>query len=411
MKRVIKFVVALALLCFIFQFAVTFFISKHNIDYTVEGNDQVFTVKEQFQKTKKKHYYNFEVLDKDKNKFIFYFDQDYKKKKKVLTGIETYKEGNIYCMLPIFKDNKIGGIVCRNNGNLVSATHLQRNGISLANWKNSLAVKGYKIDESDTVLLEDNVMVYNHFPEDYTMSIWNYHGFYIIKKDHVKNLSVLDNDYYENTSGALVGNYYILANTDQDFSYNRLYIIDIENESKDFVDLEIEISKDSYFLGVVGEDVYILDRDKKKEYAFNVKSRKITEVGNTDSNARMYYNGKWEDKNIYTVSDNKEVFQTEEKVVELEEKYHPKLARESVNKYYFVTDDNSVYYVMKNDLNTKVLLFQDENMKDVKLVDDNLFFISKNNIVMYNLVEGYRKIVTHNELLYNSKNIYEVIKK
>jgi len=50
-------------------------------------------------------------------------------------------------------------------------------------------------------------------------------------------------------------------------------------------------------------------------------------------------------------------------------------------------------------------------MKDVKLVDDNLFFLSKNDIIMYNLVEGYRKIVTHNELLYNNKNIYEVIKK
>lgn len=411
MKRIIKFVIAIGFILFIFQFAVMFFVNKHEVSYTLSGKDDVYTVKEQFQKVKKKHYYNFEVLDKEKNKFIFYYNEDYKKKKKILNQVRTYKEGNIYCMVPIFKDNKLGGIVCRENNELVSFDYLKRRGISFDKWKGELQTEGYIVDDTDSVATQAGVTLYNHFPTDYAVSIWNYHGLYILKNNHIKNLSVLDSDYYENTLGILVGNYYVIANTDQDFSYNRIYIIDLWNESKDFVDLETEISKDSYFLGVVEDDVYIMDRDKKIEYSFNIKSRKLKEVGNKDTNATMYYNGKWEEKNIYTVSDNKEMFEMEEKPEKLEELYHPKLVRESLNKYYFVTDDNTVYYVMKNDLNTKVKLFQDANMKEVKLVDDNLFFISGQDIIMYNLTSGYRKLASHSELLYNSKNIFDVVKK
>lgn len=411
MKRIIKFVIAIGFILFIFQFSVMFFINKHEVNYTLSQNDNTYTVKEQFQKVKKKHYYSFEVLDKDKNKFIFYYDQDYKKKKKILSQVEVYQEGNVYCMAPIFKDNKLGGIVCRNNSELVSFDYLKRSGVSFDKWKEALQAKGYVLEDTDIISTQDIITLYNHFPANYTMSIWNYHGLYILKKDHIKNLSILDNDYYENTLGILAGNYYIIANTDQNFSYNRIYIVDLLNESKDFVDLETEISKDSYFLGVVEDDVYIMDRDKKVEYSFNIKSRKLKEVGNKDTNATMYYNGKWEEKNIYTVSDNKEIFQIEEKSEKLEELYHPKLVQESFNKYYFVTNDNTVYYVMKNDLNTKVKLFQDANMKEVKLVDDSLFFISGQDIIMYDLVTGYRKLVTHSELLYNSKNIFDVVKK
>lgn len=411
MKRIIKFVIAMGCILFIFQFAVTFFINKHEVIYTLSQKENTYTIKEQFQKINKNHYYNFEVLDKEKNKFIFYYNEDYKKKKKVVKEIETYKEGNIYCIAPVMKDNQLGGIVCRNNNELVSGEHLKRNGISLENFKNALKTKGYVIEDTDAVSLTKDVTVYNHFPKEYTVAIWNYHGLHIVKNDHTKNLSVLNDDYYENTLGILVGNHYVIADTDQNFSYSRIYIVDIEDESKDFVDLEIEISKDSYFLGAVDGNVYIMDRDKKKEYAFNVKERKIEEIGNTDTTAKMYYHGNWEEKNIYTVSDNKEIFQMEEKIKAIEELYHPKLVRETVNKYYFVTDDNAVYYVMKNDLKTKVLLFQDNTMKDLKLLDDNLFFLSNENIIMYNLKNGYRKVVTHSELLYNNKNIFEVIKK
>jgi len=411
MKRVFKFVLILSILFFLFQFCVMFFVNKHEITYHISHQETSYQVTEQFIKKDKKHYYNFEVYDKDKNKFIFYYNEDYNKQKRILKDIEVYRKDKISCILPIYKDNKTSGIVCRNDKELVSYDHLKRLGVSFDSWKSELQTKGYTINDTDTISQEEEVTLYQQFPKNYTITLWNYHGLYILNQDRVKKLSILDNDYYENTLGILVGKYYVIANTDQDFTYNRLYIVDVLDESKDFVDLEVEISKDSYFLGAVEDDVYILDRDQKKEYAFNIKTKKLTEVGSSDTNARMYDNGTWKDENIYTVSDNKKKFQHGKKYAELEELYHPKQMLESINKYYFVTSDNALYYVMKEDIHTKVLLFQEKELKDLKLIDDDLFFLSGKDIMMYNLTSGYRKIITHPELLYNNENIYDVVKK
>ena len=411
MKRIIKFVIAIGFILFIFQFAVMFFINKHEIQYILSQGSNTYTVKENFEKIKKKHYYYFEVLDKSKNKFVFYYNEDYKKKKKVLEQVEIYKENDVYCMAPIFKNHRLGGIVCRRNNELVSYDYLRREGLVISSFEENLQKKGYTLDYNDVVSKNDKITVYQHFPKNYSLALWNYRGLHIVTQDHIKSLDILDDDHYENTLGILVGKYYVVADTDQNFEYDRLYIVDVLNESKDFVDLDVHISKDSYFMGVVGDDIYILDRDQKKQYTFNIKTRKLNEIGNKDANASVYSQGKFQEENIYTVSSSKKMFDMNLKVDELEKLYHPKFIRESIHKYYFVTEDGKVYYTMKDDLKTKVLLFQDFSLEEFKLVEDDLFFVSGDHIVMYNFNSGYHKIVTHSELLYNHKNIFDVLQK
>lgn len=410
MKKVIQFILALAVLFFLYQFLVTFFINKHEITYQISTVNNTFQVREQFLKEKKNHYYSFQVFDKNQTEFTFYYDKNYNKQKKILKELEVYQENGVYCLLPIFKDKKPGGVVCRYQEELVSYDYLKEQGISLENWKNSLQEKGYVLDSADAVAEEEKVTLYNHFPKNYTLTLWNYHGLYIVNNDTVKNLEILENDHYENTHGILVGNQYVIADTDPDFEFNRIYLINVLGPSEDFIDLDVTISQDSYFLGTVDNNVYIMDRDQKKEYAFDVKTKKIKEVGNKEENAQMY-NGKWYTENIYTVSDQKQKFVVKKTVPEIENLYHPKWAIESINKYYFGNEDGKVYYVMKDRLQSKVLLFQNKNLKDLKVIGDDLFFLSGADIIHYNLVSGYHKIVTHSELLYNNQNIFDVIEK
>ncbi len=412
MKKVIKSIIALALLFFIFQLVVTFFETRHEIIYSISHEGKVYHIKEEFLKEDKNHYYNFEVTDENSRKYIFYYNKNYNKQNKILYDIESYQENNIHCILPVFKDKEVGSIICNQNGELLSSTYLKQAGLTFDNWYGSLKSKGYVFDDSgDDIVSQEHVTLYNHFPKDYKITLWSYRGLYILSENTVKKLDVLDNDYYENTLGTLVGNYYIVADTDQQFSYNRFYMINVLNETKDFVETDVEISKDSYFLGTIDDQIYILDRDKKLEYTFHTKTKKIKEIGSVSSNAKMYYNGKFESKDINIVSNNKEVFQMNKIVKELDDLYHPKEIKESGDKYFFVTNDNRVYYVMKDNLETKVLLFQDANLHDLKVIDDNLFFISGQDIIWYSVKSGYRRIVTHNELLYNNKNIFDVLKK
>ena len=193
--------------------------------------------------------------------------------------------------------------------------------------------------------------------------------------------------------------------------YCKMIIIDLLGQSRDFADFDSSISKDSYVLGVYEDEIYILDRSQKKEYTFNVKSRKLKEVGNKEKNAKMYRKGQIQIENIYTVSDNKSMFDEGDYNQEIEQKYHPIFMKETKEKFYFVTSDYKVYYVLKEDLDTKVLLFQDSNLKDLKVIDDYLFYLSNDSIYAYQLNQGLHKIVSYSELSYNNKNIFEVVKK
>ena len=406
MRKIIKFVIAFTIMFFLFQFLVTFFINKHDTSYTIIHENKKYSVRELCVRKKEMHYYNFQVFDENQKKFVFYYDENLRKQKRIMKDVEVYQEGNLYCLMPIFKDGKNGNILCRKNDEMVSYDYLKQKEVLLSPWVEQLKAKGYSLgDEVDSIEKQETVMVYNHFPENFSVSLWNYQGLYIMKKGSIKKLDVLEDDYYENNLGALVGQYYVFADTDAQFEYDRLHIIDIINEGRDFVDIHPSISKDSYFLGVVGEELYILDREHKKEYTFNIKTRKLNEVGNTDNNAKFYEKGKFSVENIYTISDNKKEFDKNDYNSEIEEKYHP------IWKYYFMTSDYRVYYVLKDDLDGKVLLFQDSNLKDMRVIDDYIFYLSGDSIYAYQMSKGLHKIITYSELLYNNKNIFDVAKK
>lgn len=92
MKRVIKSIIALAIIFFIFQLVVTFFETKHEMVYSIAHDGKNYNVKEEFIKVQKNHYYSFQVVDEDNRKFIFYYNEDYNKQSKILYDLETYQE-------------------------------------------------------------------------------------------------------------------------------------------------------------------------------------------------------------------------------------------------------------------------------------------------------------------------------
>ena len=78
------------------------------------------------------------------------------------------------------------------------------------------------------------------------------------------------------------------------------------------------------------------------------------------------------------------------------------------NKYYFYSNSNNEYYkVYKKDPDKKVFLFKNSNAKEVKVVNDNLYFIEGNNLYKYDNY-SVKLILTNKEFQYNYNNIYSV---
>ena len=56
------------------------------------------------------------------------------------------------------------------------------------------------------------------------------------------------------------------------------------------------ISFNSYIQGSIDDDVYLFDRNSKKQYRINPKTETIVEVGNEQTGIKYYNLGKWENR-------------------------------------------------------------------------------------------------------------------
>ena len=73
-----------------------------------------------------------------------------------------------------------------------------------------------------------------------------------------------------------------------------------------------------------------------------------------------------------------------------------------------IDKDGSVYLIVGDYIDYKVLLFKFSDFKELKLVNNNVYGISKDTIYMYNTSVGLRKVASYRELNYNHKNMYDV---
>ena len=80
------------------------------------------------------------------------------------------------------------------------------------------------------------------------------------------------------------------------------------------------------------------------------------------------------------------------------------------NNYYY-QNNGSVYKIVGDNYEYKVLLFKFDDLKELKVLNGNLYFISYDTVYMYNDKIGLKKVIEDRELIYNYKNIFDVYEK
>ena len=70
--------------------------------------------------------------------------------------------------------------------------------------------------------------------------------------------------------------------------------------------------------------------------------------------------------------------------------------------------DGSVYQIISDYYDQKVKLFQLDDFKELKVLNNNVYGVSKDTVYIYNNKIGLKKAVVNRELIYNYKNIYDV---
>ncbi len=411
MKKLFSIIITLGILSLAYQFIVTFFMFKHTSNYSVKNNEDEFMVKEKFKKSGEHNMYSFYMTDKNKNNFVFSYDVDLNKQSKVIIDVLSYHDGDLYCVAPILKNKSVENIECIDGGQLVSYSYMKQNR-NITDFINQINNSGYKFSESlekDYTITDTkyNLTVYKEIPDNIYFSMWGYNRLYIINNKEIKMQDLLNHDSYSNEDySILVDKYYVTLNTDND-SGNSFYVANIKDGGKALVESDYDISKNIYFNGVYNKKAYFTDINNKKQYYVDPYKEEIKEVGTSDK--CKYFDGKtFQDVNISTLANEKKYFKEKNIPDELSNKYPDKKIIESYGNYYFLDTDGSVYQIISNYYDQKVKLFQLDDFKELKVLNNNVYGVSKDTVYIYNNKIGLKKAIVNRELIYNFKNIYDV---
>ncbi len=353
--------------------------------YSITYSWKSYQIKETYNR-KKVESYLFQI-EKDNNNY--FFTKKMSKKKKQVKDIKMFRKNQLVCIIPFFKSDEINQLYCSLNKKQVSISYLiEQENEDFKEIKKR--VKKYKIkypNSSDEKEKVDNIEVYNNNvgKEDIYL-LWNYKGFYKITQEKTKNIKVLETDLYDNVKAIIQNNKFVLLDTTNSVWIKNIYLYDLKNDKLKTVNLKDKLSNDSYINGTLDNLLYITDRKNKKQYTWNNGKEELKEI-DKDQTEYTIYNG---NKKMVTITD-------------FFKKYQIFNHGNYYDKYYM--KDNKVYKYYDKKENS-ILLIELDNIKDWKVVDNQLLLVQDSMLLSYNETDGLRKIVKSNELKYNYKDIY-----
>lgn len=408
MNRLKKFIKMVFLFLLIFlSIKLILYITTTNkkVEYDVLGKIDFHVVEEYNKDTN----YYIEISYK-KYKFSFINDTNYHKKMKIIKDIEYFKNKDVFCVYPVFKDDASLEMLCNKEGKYYSYYSLKEDP-SVLKFVQALKKKGYTFEdyeESDKYEEYNHIKVFrNNRRKEDKIILWNYTGIDIIG-DEYHTFKLSNRDIYNNKLWSLVGNYYISPSYEDKFSFDKMIEIDLDKGKKKEIKLDKEVSFDSYINGIHDDFIYIMDKDYLSQYSYNYKKHTFLEVGNKENNGVYYHNNKKEIINIYDLAKKELSFTNDIHLKEMDKLFTIKEKYKYLNRYYFITEDNSVYSLYEKNLTEPIFLFKMEDIREVEIVGDSVYFIQGDSIYFYNRYSGLKKVLTKNELKYNFSNIYDV---
>lgn len=359
-------------------------VNKNTIKYKVKTNEHSYSIIEK----KNKNYYYFEISYGKKVYPITVFD--IRKGKKQITKIYEYITDEYQCILPVFGDRILTDVMCYKDDTLYNYQIIKDTDPMLDKYVESIEeYKQYNIntDEQDKF---NNILTY-YDDINKKVSITTYKGL-IIDKEEIK---LFDKDVYNNKISAYVDNYYVTADYNENYEFEKFYVVNLSNKEVSTIKSKEPISFDSYIQGIVDNKIYLFDPENEIQYEINPKSKKITITSN--DYIKYYSNNKWSKVSVKQAK--KELLFTYEEIGKYSEydKYYEN------NYYVYLFKDNSLYRLNKNKLNIKNYIL-DIPVTDINIREDYLYYINNDSLYYYSDLTGLKLVLVNKELEFN-KNI------
>ena len=406
----IKLIILIIIVILLLMFIIKLFKKDHKVNYKINN----YNVIEKFYIKDKKHYYNFVIKD-SKNNYIYSINKKFNKDKKIIKKIVNVKNKKNICIMPIYKKNIYGNVLCNYEGNIVSIYYLKNNNEELYNKIVKLYKKaGYdiRLNNNDTVYKYKKLSIYKkNIDNNQIYTLWNYKGLYLVNNKDTIYKKLLNEDKYENELASLVGKYYVFIDTNKRYNGFKLYYYDIEKDKlKDFSKTKDKIDDDLYFCGTYKNELYMYDKYHKKQYTFDPYKSKFKKVGDKVKGFYLLKNNKLELVDYYEFKDTI-YFNNKISNNKINKLYNAKEVYLLDNYYYIYSNDGYFYKVDMNNIKNSIILFKLDNISSFIIRDDNIIITVEDNIYRYDLNNGLLNIINYEEIKYNYNNIFDLYEK
>lgn len=355
------------IIIFLFIFFLLFFFfwraKSYEINYQVQGIDII----EKYNKKEKIYQFIFKYQEQE---YLLTLEHKYVNKKKLIDNISAVQKDNMICLLSSSKKLNLSP-VCSVDGLQVSYYLLKDEDIIPDEYFKTVSTVDSKFQ---------NINI--HYLDGKKYLIWNYKEFLSISNKGNKSISLFQNDVYTMPLAMQVNDYIILANYDNQYEFNKFYVLNSKNDKVSEIHLEKNLSFESYFLGSIDNSAYFVDKKNKREYEINIKKSKVNDI-TKKNNGKLLVNSAWEQVTMNSLATNEKKFS-----------YDSFVNYEIIDNMLYRIVDN---YKVKLSLKNVKKIVKGDNTTVYYLVDDSLYF--------YNDFDGEILLLTNFEWNFNYKNV------
>ncbi len=352
MKKRIRRIVFLLIVCFIIILVVSVCKSSYKLNYKI--NEYYVN------NTYKNGRYYFEVHD-DKYKYNFDFYDSKKFVKIKIKDIKKIEGEDFHCIVPIIKNIDTYPLCYKNDEyidyNLIENELL--NGYKNQDYKTSSEVFEY----------------FNNSNKKVMIALYNYNGFYLMYEDEVKEIDLFETDQYDNSLSVLIKNKILLPNYDQKHEFNEFILLNLETSKVKKIKTKYDIDYDSYIAGINKNNVYLYDNKYEKLYRINIRTNKVVLLSN-----------------LVKIEDQKEI-------PALKKEYKNKITffNKKTTFYTYEESENVLYKMINDNKELKEIIFVGKT-QIIKEDKNDIYFVSDDNLYVYNSEYGVKTIFHYFEL-------------
>lgn len=404
MKKAFSFAVIFLIIVLIYQFLVILLENSHEVTYKILTSDKEFSIEETYKKAKDEdgYFIKIEIEDKD---FVYYLENNYNKRKRIITDVISYEKDDYLCIYPItLKNEDTIEVLCSDGEEIYSYDYVNKK-IDISEFLSKLNITKLYQQDTEFFILENQEKFYanNYYNNEY-LSVYRYHYITVFNQSDYRTYSFSDKDIYKNNLGIFIGKYFLTPIYKINRDITDYLLVDIKSKIESSINLGNVISDNSYNVGVVDDKLYVFDFDNKHLFEIGLdQSRAI--VGSVEKGFKKYVNGEWIETSITDFTQNKIKFN--EKVIDVKLQWNYDEIFET-KKYFYIREGNKLYKIYKKDLDTRVLILElNKNYSNLQVEDESIYFIHDKYLYRYDQY-GVELLVENNEFKYNRTNIYHM---